>query len=407
MADVRGTQLRPQSKRKNVIYFPAWIDIESEFGVLDYARKAGWFLHGLASHGGNIEALRNQLADGLVTMLFGDQTALGRYADQLQIPVVDMGSDARASNYPKVVQDDHAIVAMGAQHLLERGIRHITFLKHRSIQQQQVREQALRAIIASTEATYYPIDFGALRHGSDRMIQKQKLLATLLQELPKPLGVMLNYDKDLPVVTEACQLAGLSIPNDIVVTSMGNNIALCELGEMPLTSVDVNHRLHGYRAAELLDRLMHGETPPTEPMLIPPSHLVVRRSSDMYATANTTLQAALSFLADNASDPSVNVDDVVRASPSSRRKLYSLFQHELGRGISEVLTDMRLEEAQHLLLDTDLKIVAVAHQAGFSGHASLVRTFTRKTGLTPIAFRRRAQGDSWRQYNALYHAARV
>jgi len=399
--------LRPQSKRKNVIYFPAWIDIESEFGVLDYARKAGWFLHGLASHGGNIEALRNQLADGLVTMLFGDQTALGRYADQLQIPVVDMGSDARASNYPKVVQDDHAIVAMGAQHLLERGIRHITFLKHRSIQQQQVREQALRAIIASTEATYYPIDFGALRHGSDRMIQKQKLLATLLQELPKPLGVMLNYDKDLPVVTEACQLAGLSIPNDIVVTSMGNNIALCELGEMPLTSVDVNHRLHGYRAAELLDRLMHGETPPTEPMLIPPSHLVVRRSSDMYATADTTLQAALSFLADNASDPSVNVDDVVRASPSSRRKLYSLFQHELGRGISEVLTDMRLEEAQHLLLDTDLKIVAVAHQAGFSGHASLVRTFTRKTGLTPIAFRRRAQGDSWRQYNALYHAARV
>ncbi|HCG70714.1 MAG TPA: hypothetical protein DE147_09645 [Gammaproteobacteria bacterium] len=399
--------MRPQSKRKNVIYFPAWIDIESEFGVLDYARKAGWFLHGLASHGGNIEALRNQLADGLVTMLFGDQTALGRYADQLQIPVVDMGSDARASNYPKVVQDDHAIVAMGAQHLLERGIRHITFLKHRSIQQQQVREQALRAIIASTEATYYPIDFGALRHGSDRMIQKQKLLATLLQELPKPLGVMLNYDKDLPVVTEACQLAGLSIPNDIVVTSMGNNIALCELGEMPLTSVDVNHRLHGYRAAELLDRLMHGETPPTEPMLIPPSHLVVRRSSDMYATADTTLQAALSFLADNASDPSVNVDDVVRASPSSRRKLYSLFQHELGRGISEVLTDMRLEEAQHLLLDTDLKIVAVAHQAGFSGHASLVRTFTRKTGLTPIAFRRRAQGDSWRQYNALYHAARV
>lgn len=399
--------MRPQSKRKNVIYYPAWIDIESEFGVLDYARKAGWFLHGLASHGGNIEALKNQQADGLVTMLFGDQTALGRYADKLQIPVVDMGSDARASNYPKVVQDDHAIVAMGAQHLLERGIRHITFLKHRAIQQQQVREQALRAIIASTEATYYPIDLSALRHGSGRITHKQKLLATLLQELPKPLGVMLNYDKDLPVVTEACQLAGLSIPNDILVTSMGNNIALCELGEMPLTSVDVNHRLHGYRAAELLDRLMHGETPPTEPMLIPPSHLVVRRSSDMYATADTTLQAALSFLADNASDPSVNVDDVVRASPSSRRKLYSLFQHELGRGISEVLTDMRLEEAQRLLLDTDLKIVAVAHQAGFSGHASLVRTFTRKTGLTPIAFRRQAHGDSWKHYNALHHAARV
>lgn len=397
--------MRPQSKRKNVIYFPAWIDIESEFGVIDYARKAGWFLHGLASHGGNIDALKNQMADGLVTMLFGDQTALARYADQLQIPVVDMG-DARSSPYPKVVQDDHAIVAMGAQHLLERGIRHITFLKHRRIQQHQVREQALRAIIASTEATYYPLDLRALRYGSEHMVQKQKRLATLLLELPKPLGVMLNYDKDLPVVTEACQLAGLSIPNDVLVVSMGNNIALCELGEMPLTSVDVNHRLHGYRAAELLDRLMHGETPPTEPVLIPPSHLVVRRSSDMYATADTTLQAALSFLADNASDSSVSVDDVVRAVPSSRRKLYSLFQHELGRGISEVLTDMRLEEAQHLLLDTDLKIVAVAHQAGFSGHGSLVRTFTRKTGLTPIAFRRQAQGDSWKHYNALQHAAR-
>ena len=44
------------------------------------------------------------------------------------------------------------------------------------------------------------------------MVQKHKRLATLLLELPKPLGVMINYDKDLPVVTEACQLAGLSIP---------------------------------------------------------------------------------------------------------------------------------------------------------------------------------------------------
>jgi LacI family transcriptional regulator len=217
---------------------------------------------------------------------------------------------------------------------------------------------------------------------------------------------MLNYDLDLPLLAGACASSALDIPSDIAIVSAGNNFSLCELGEIQLSSVDLNYRYHAYAAAALLDRLMQGHVAPQSPELIQPSRVVVRRSSDTFATTNPTVKSALAFMRANYATSSLRIADVVQASGASRRHLYTLFRNEMRKGVAEVLTSLRIEAAQRLLTDTDLKIISVAIQAGFSGHEHLIRCFVRVVGITPSEFRKQAKQAS-KEYMASGHDVRA
>ena len=50
--------------------------------------------------------------------------------------------------------------------------------------------------------------------------------------------------------------------------------------ETPISSVDTNLELLGYRGASLLDDCMSGKASPAEPVRIPPAGLIVRKSSE-------------------------------------------------------------------------------------------------------------------------------
>ena len=54
-------------------------------------------------------------------------------------------------------------------------------------------------------------------------------------------------------------------------------------GNPPLSSVILDHELMGYRAAELLDRMMKGKKYSKKPIMIPPRGVVARRSTDVVA----------------------------------------------------------------------------------------------------------------------------
>ncbi|ASA20886.1 helix-turn-helix transcriptional regulator [Paenibacillus donghaensis] len=55
----------------------------------------------------------------------------------------------------------------------------------------------------------------------------------------------------------------------------------------------------------------------------------------------------------------------------------------------EYLTDYRLEQAKLLLLKTETPIAAIAEQTGFESTAYFSRRFTRKTGISPLRYRKR------------------
>ena len=59
-----------------------------------------------------------------------------------------------------------------------------------------------------------------------------------------------------------------------------------------------------------------------------------------------------------------------------------------GKSVSEYISDVRFEESQKLLSETDLSLKEIAFAAGFSSASSFSSAFKRQTGFTPATYRR-------------------
>lgn len=387
-------------RRKRVIFIPGWINFEDELGVVDYARKAGWHLLSVSQHGGQLRGIEGMPVDGVITLLV-QKSYHARYVREARVPVVDMWNELTSIRVPRVLLDNAAIARMGADHLMDQGFRHLAFVKTRTTRAILEREGAFRSRVESRGRIYHQptmVGQGRLAEGFDAVVNE---LASQLTQLPKPLGIMIHYDGVLSHIVAACGLANLRIPDDIAIVGVGNSPTLVETGELPLSSVETNRRQQAYEAAALLDRLMYGEPSPPDPILVPPTRVIIRASSDILAVEDEFVRSAVSFMRQHYSDESVNVDAVTRATGISRRLLYDVFNQHLQQGVSRVLTGIRVEQAKKLLIETDMKVYAVALDCGFAGPEQLIRSFSRLVGISPGAFRQQS-----RNYPALASRSR-
>jgi LacI family transcriptional regulator len=211
-------------------------------------------------------------------------------------------------------------------------------------------------------------------------------LAAELAKLPKPLGVMAQFDGDANVVVQACIHAGLNVPEQIAVVGVDNDPIYSELGPVPLTSVISNRELLGYQGAALLDRLMRGGKAPTKHERVPPGGIVVRRSTDIFAINDKALAKALNYIKENLAQP-ISIDQIVQASGVSRRTLYAKFSRLLGRSIHTEIVRQRINLAKNLLATTDEKLESISLDSGFDSASSFGKAFRAHEGMTPSCYR--------------------
>jgi LacI family transcriptional regulator len=173
------------------------------------------------------------------------------------------------------------------------------------------------------------------------------------------------------------------------VVGSDNDPLLCELGPVPLSSVDNRKRDQGFRAAKLLDQLISGAAIPTRPIRVPSGPVIVRHSSEVLAVSDPDLSKALKYIAEHYSRQSISVQEVVRHVDITRRRLYSLFEQHLGRPIHAEILRRRLDLARRLLLTTRQKLYWIARACGFQGAQQFTRVFTRELGIPPSRYRQR------------------
>jgi LacI family transcriptional regulator len=137
----------------------------------------------------------------------------------------------------------------------------------------------------------------------------------------------------------------------------------------------------------LLAQLLAGKRPAKDPVLLPPTHVHVRRSSDVLAINNQDVIAAVRFIQERAHLP-LGVDDVLREIPLSRRSLERQFRECLGCGIAEEIRRVHVERGQRLLLETDSSLPLIAEQSGFTSARQMMDVFRRDVGLSPHEFRK-------------------
>jgi LacI family transcriptional regulator len=381
----RHRRLFEPPEQKRVLMMLAYYEHRMHLGVIRYARQAQWIVDSTMAHYGTLPD--QWQGDGILTVVLPDRRDLIRYLQAATVPIVALTADVEGIATARVLLDNARMGRIAAEHLLERGFRHLAFFKCTDYADVRERQAGFAAAVQEAGLNYECLDWYAASRKETRL-DLPTWLSRRLRDLPKPLGVMAQSDHRAYYLVNICQSVGLAIPSQVAVVGVDNDECTCDFAPVPITSVDSNRHELAYRGAELLDRLVQGQPPPAQPILVPPAGLIVRRSSDILAVEHPEVSKALSFIWQHYHRP-IGVDDVVAATAMSRCSLYRAFEKYVGRTIREELERKRIERGQQLLLTTASKVSHIARLTGFGSGEQFCRAFARITGLTPSDFRKR------------------
>jgi len=336
-------------------------------------------------------------ATGIIARIESPQVAKTVLSTGLPLIALDLTAEQLTSGHPlsdtcEISPDSYLAGRMAAEHLLERGLRQFAFAGvAEEVLWSSRRGEGFRVRLA--EAGFSCHEY-RLREPTQNRHWGMELahLSKWLRGLPKPIGLLACDDDRGREVLEACRAAELLVPEDVAVVGVDNDELLCDLSDPPLSSVALNAERGGYEAAALLDGLMSGRVHGTHRILVAPTWVVTRRSTDILALEDRVVATALRFIHENARRP-ITVKDLARKAELSRRTLELRFRKVAGRSIHEEIERVRLERAKRLLLETMIPLPQVAEASGFSNASYLIRVFHRQIGVPPAQYRARNRGE--------------
>ncbi len=303
----------------------------------------------------------------------------------LRLPMVDVSAARLIPSLPWFETDDGAIAHLAAEHLLERGFTNFGYAGHRGFNWSNWREEHF---VNCIRAAGYQC---SIYHGSRKSApdEEQQLdeLAAWIRQLPKPVAIMACYDFRGQQVLDACRRINVAVPDEAAVIGVDNDELLCELANPPLSSVIPNTYRTGYEAAALLEQmLVTGKRVKGEAHLIAPVGVATRQSTDALAIHDRNIARALHYIRNNAC-AGINVQDVIKAVPQSRRLLEKRCVKLIGRTPHQEIIRVQLERVKQLLIQTDLPLEEIAQRAGFTHVEYLSVVFKREAGVPPSRYR--------------------
>jgi LacI family transcriptional regulator len=358
-------------------------------GVVHYIREhRPWSFHLMEQGRGDDPPpwLAGWKGDGIIARI--ETPRIARAVVKTGLPAVDLSAARLVPALPWVETNDEEIARLAAEHLIERGFKRFAFCGDARFNWSQWREGHFAArlkVAGHACAVFRP------KVAAGDVAAAARELARWLKELPKPVGILACYDIRGQQVLDACRGAGLAVPDEVAVIGVDNDALLCELASPPLSSVIPNAHRAGYEAAALLDELMAGKRVPATAHLIAPLGIAERQSTEVLAVDDRDVARAVQFIREHACE-GINVSDVLRAVPLSRRVLEQRFQRLLGCTPREEILHVRLARVKQLLGETDLPLYRVAERTGFEHVEYLSVVFKRETGRTPRAWREEARG---------------
>lgn len=342
-----------------------------------------------------IARLRERPDSGIIARI--DTPEFARLLQGTKLPVVDVLGLIPDTGFPVVHVDDEAIARAAFGHLSERGFRQFAFVGFKGTPETRGGRNwserrryvfTAQARGAGSEAAF--LEFSAREMDEEPWEEREERLAEWLRKLPKPLGVFACNDHCGFDVLEACRRADLHVPDEVSVLGVDNEEQFCEICTPPLSSMSAGHAGVGYQAAALLDRLMRGERPPSEPIRVAPGSVIARQSSDAFAVKDGAVARALRLIRERSCS-GISIDEITRASGTSRSVLQRRFRAVLGRSIHDTIVHTRMGHAMDLLIATDMPLSEIAELSGFNHQEYMGVVFRDRMGRTPAQIRRDAQ----------------
>ncbi|HEY9173867.1 MAG TPA: substrate-binding domain-containing protein, partial [Verrucomicrobiae bacterium] len=241
------------TKHKRVLVALGWYDYRLHRGIEKYAEAHAWSLSATLA--------REQVipwgwhGDGILAWL-GAWDELAEFVEKQNKPTVDFSFRRPHLQYPRVLEDHAHAAQLVAEHFLSRGFTNFVFYSETPNWSYDERGQGFIAALKQREQACVWLQWhqsAGFRSDRDQWNRRQSWLATRLTRAPKPLAVFAANDQQALDVLESCEVAGLKVPDEVAIVGAENYLLAPDAMHTPISSVDTNLELLGYRGAEVLD----------------------------------------------------------------------------------------------------------------------------------------------------------
>jgi len=321
---------------------------------------------------------------------------LGKIRGGLDFGVPAVVMDAKRMCYSDLFRrasfitcDQRIVAEKGAEYLARKGFVRFAYLADAQSEWSVERSRLFSewAINHGYACSVHVCRLCRRAHPSDDWVSEQNELLNWLKALPRQTAIFVSNDRQARELLELCQLVRLNVPSDVAVLGCDNDELLCENTTPSLSSVEPDFASCGYRAAELLDRLMCRAMRNQQLHLYGISRIVERESSQFRVTsADPRVCRGREFIRLNASRY-IGVCDVADHMRVSRRMAEVLFRKQLDCSINAEIQRVRVDRLKGLLSETDRTITVLCQQCGYRNEAHVKGLFKRLVGQTMSQFR--------------------
>lgn len=322
-------------------------------------------------------------ADGIIGQLYND-TGIEKFIEA-GIPVIAQDFKERFKEIPNITGSHKEAGEMGADYFLKKGFKNFAFYGFKDIVWSRERAEGFEERIAKAGHKVHYFEH-VMARSTEIWYYKPSSLSQWLKSLPKPIALMACDDNQGQHITEACRHSKIRIPEEVAVLGVDNDEMVCEFSDPPLSSIGQDAEKGGYDAAKLLHEMIKNGTAEFYDIIVRPTQVITRQSTDIYATNDAYIATSLKYIHQNI-DKNLQVDDVVKQVPLSRRALEKRFLDITGYPIYKYIFNLRIEKLSQKLLETDLTVFEIALEMGLTDSKNIARQFKQIKGCTPIEYR--------------------
>jgi len=293
----------------------------------------------------------------------------------------------RFNNIPNITSNYHDTGKLAARFFIEKGYEHFAFYGYKDT---VWSDERCEGFYEGVKEAGYGKNFHTYTNQQLETLWYYDTTPLLnwLNQLPRQTAVFCCDDNQGNKITEICKSNRIQIPEHLAVLGVDNDTTLCELSDPPLSSVHLDIEAGGYETAELIMNLMTQKDFQPQDVIIKTTSIINRASTNSFATNDMYINEALEFIHSNL-DKALNVTDLVKKLPLSRRLLEMRFKKVTGRSVYNYIIYNRIEEFARKIHETDKPINEIATEMEFYNYSNLVQQFKQIKGCTPTEFRKR------------------
>ncbi len=373
------------------------IDFSSEFsrgilkGLIRYSKDHGpWIFYRLPSYyktlygeKGVIQWAKEWKADAIIARWDEDETHL---LTSLNIPIILQNYKSRSDYFSNLTGDYIGTGEMAAHFFIKRRYQNFAFYGNKGVIWSQERAEGFRKEIEKAGGNYYYFESENL--DGEQWSNSYLQLDNWLLSLPKPIALFACDDSFALRVSEICKINNIAIPDEIALLGVDNDELICNLSDPTISSIVLDVEKGGYEAGRLMDQLIHHQREEPFNIVIRPTRFELRKSTEKYNITNEYILQVVHYIEKHFTSE-INIEELTRLVPLSRRNLEVKFKNEMGTTIYQFILNCRIDYFTHLLLTTNRPLFDLSIDAGFSDYKNISRLFKRKKGCTPSEYRKK------------------